>query len=196
MSNPVTDEPVAGEAATDASVADQSALASASASAGRHRSLLPLAAAVMVATIIIDQITKAIALGALEFGQPIGVFWTLEWELTYNTGSAFSLGAGESLGAIIGVIAIIISGVVLAMSRSVAHRGVAILLGMVAGGALGNVIDRLFRAGNCGPACDGFMGGGVVDFIDFNWWPIFNVADMCIVVGAIALVLFGLRGDL
>ena len=53
----------------------------------------------------------------------------------------------------------------------------AVGIGLVIGGAIGNVLDRLFRAG------DGFLGGAVVDFIDLQWWPVFNVADMAITVG-------------
>jgi signal peptidase II len=56
-----------------------------------------------------------------------------------------------------------------------------VLIGIVVGGALGNVVDRLSRAR------DGFMSGAVVDFIDLQWWPIFNVADAAVVVGGILL---------
>jgi signal peptidase II len=59
----------------------------------------------------------------------------------------------------------------------------AVALGMVLGGAIGNQLDRLLRAGS-----DGLLGGCVVDFIDVQWWPIFNIADMGIVLGAILLV--------
>ena len=155
-----------------------------------------LIAVVALVAIALDQITKAIANAQLTLHDPVDVFWTLEWELSHNTGSAFSLGAGSGLGPIIGIIAIVISAVVLFMSRSVHLRTIGVLLGLVAGGAIGNVIDRIFRTGNCGSRCDGFMRGAVIDFIDFNWWPVFNVADMCIVVGAIGLGLFGLRGDI
>lgn len=160
------------------------------------RSYLTIALAVAAAVIAFDQLTKYVALRSLTFGDPIGVFWTLEWQLSYNTGSAFSIGAGDGVGPFIGIIAVVIAIVVLAMSRQVGSSWIAALLGLVAGGAVGNVVDRVARVGNCGPKCDGFMGGGVIDFIDFNWWPIFNVADMCIVVGAIAIGLFGLRGDI
>jgi signal peptidase II len=57
----------------------------------------------------------------------------------------------------------------------------AVSIGLVLGGALGNLVDRAFRPG------DGFLGGGVVDFIDLQWWPVFNLADSAIVVGAIVL---------
>ena len=68
----------------------------------------------------------------------------------------------------------------------VARRSVpslAALLGVVAGGAIGNVIDRVARAE------DGFLDGGVVDFIDFQFFPIFNVADIAVVGGALALLI-------
>ncbi len=55
-------------------------------------------------------------------------------------------------------------------------------LGLILGGALGNLADRAFRG-------SGFFGGGVVDFIDLQWWPVFNVADSCVVIGGILLVI-------
>ena len=58
----------------------------------------------------------------------------------------------------------------------------AVGIGLVIGGAIGNMLDRLFRDG------DGFLGGAVVDFIDLQWWPVFNVADMAITVGGVILV--------
>ena len=58
---------------------------------------------------------------------------------------------------------------------------------MIVGGALGNVLDRAFR----GDA--GFFHGGVIDFIDFQWWPVFNVADIGVVCGAVLLVISTLR---
>ena len=54
--------------------------------------------------------------------------------------------------------------------------------GMVIGGAIGNVCDRLFRSGN------GFLRGEVIDFIDLQWWPVFNVADIAITVGGVLLI--------
>ena len=69
-----------------------------------------------------------------------------------------------------------------------------VLVGLIIGGALGNVLDRLLRA-PLGDEPSGFMRGAVVDFIDVQWWPIWNVADMAVVVGAIALALFGLRAE-
>jgi signal peptidase II len=73
--------------------------------------------------------------------------------------------------------------VLLRSGRYATRPSMAVAIGMVSGGALGNLIDRAFREG------DGLLGGGVVDFIDLQWWPVFNVADAAIVVGA--LLLFG-----
>jgi signal peptidase II len=66
-------------------------------------------------------------------------------------------------------------------ARSAATPLGAIALGMVLGGALGNLADRIFRAD------DGLLSGAVVDFIDLQWWPVFNLADSAIVIGAILL---------
>ena len=85
-------------------------------------------------------------------------------------------------GAIVGLAALVVVAVVVWQGAGVADRLGAVAVGLVLGGALGNLIDRAFRGGG------GFLGGAVVDFIDFQWWPIFNVADSCVVVGAILLV--------
>jgi signal peptidase II len=61
-------------------------------------------------------------------------------------------------------------------------------MGMIVGGALGNVLDRAFRSGG-----GGILSGSVVDFIDFQWWPVFNVADMAVTVGGVILVLGSVR---
>jgi signal peptidase II len=61
-------------------------------------------------------------------------------------------------------------------------RAQVVLLGIVIGGALGNLVDRAFRAE------DGWLSGAVVDFVDVQWWPVFNVADAAVVCGGIALV--------
>jgi signal peptidase II len=60
-------------------------------------------------------------------------------------------------------------------------------LGLVLGGALGNLADRVFRDGS------GFLGGAVIDFIDLQWWPVFNVADIAVTVGGVLLVLTSTR---
>lgn len=151
------------------------------------RSALGLTLAVALITLVIDQLTKMWALAGLDAGSPKDLFWKLRLNLIYNEGSAFSLGRG--FGPIIGVLAVIISIGLVLQSRKIQSRVGGVLLGLIVGGAIGNVIDRLFREGTE----SGFMRGAVIDFVDFQFWPVFNVADMAIVVGAIAMVLFGLR---
>lgn len=154
---------------------------------GSRFGVLPLAAVIATLTIGADQLTKELALSALEGGNPRDVVWKLRWNLIYNEGSAFSL--GTSFGPIIGVVALVISAALLWHARKVGRPLIGGILGLIVGGALGNVLDRLFREGTQ----DGFMRGAVIDFIDFQFWPVFNVADMAIVTGAIAMVLIGLR---
>jgi signal peptidase II len=140
-------------------------------------------AAVVVA---LDQLTKWWAENRLERG-PIDLVWTLRLNLVRNPGSAFSI--GRSLGPMLGVLAVIVVLVLVRVGRVVSSLPTAIALGLVLGGAAGNLIDRLFRDGH------GFLGGHVIDFIDFQWWPVFNVADMGIVIGGVLLALLASRAD-
>jgi len=148
----------------------------ATAQRARWSLLLGTAAAVLA----VDQLTKWWAVETLDT-RTIDVVWTLRLHLIVNHGSAFSLAPGR--GAIISVLALVVVGILLRSGRYATRPGMAVAIGLVAGGALGNLTDRAFRAG------DGLLGGGVVDFIDLQWWPVFNVADASIVVGA--LLLFG-----
>jgi signal peptidase II len=139
---------------------------------------LRLVAAVGAVVLVLDQITKIWAVAALD-DRIIDLFWTARFRLIYNTGSAFSL--GEGIGRWLGIlIAFVVVGV-LWYARTLPDRRARFLLGMIVGGAIGNLIDRIFRAD------DGFLSGGVVDFIDFQWWPVFNIADIGVVCGAIGL---------
>jgi signal peptidase II len=134
-------------------------------------------AAVCVA---IDQITKHWALNALSDGHVIHVVWTLQFNLAFNGGMAF--GRGQGWGPIIGVIAtVVVVGLLVSMRQGNGRLATA-SVGLIVGGALGNIVDRLFRE-------DGLFRGRVVDFIDFQWFPIFNVADICINVGGALLIL-------
>lgn len=141
-------------------------------------------AAVAAVIVVLDQITKIWAVAGLEDG-PIDLFWTLRLRLIYNTGSAFSLGAGLGRWLAILVFAVVIG--IIWYARTAVDRTVRLLLGVIVGGAIGNLLDRLFRAD------DGFLSGGVVDFVDFQWWPVFNVADIAVVCGAISLAIYSMR---
>ena len=146
-----------------------------------HR--LRLTMAIALAVIAIDQSTKHWAVNALADQIPRHVMWTLQWNLSFNSGMAFSKGQG--IGPIIGLVAVIIVVVILSGVRKNSSPVVAIAAGFVVGGALGNLADRLFRG-------DGWLHGSVVDFIDFQWFPIFNVADMAVNVGGVMFVLWSL----
>lgn len=149
-----------------------------------------LVAAVVAVVLAVDQLTKWWALESLIPGIPKDLVWTLRLNLAFNTGMAFSTGSGA--GPIIGLVAITIAVVMILFARRVESRVQLVFVAMVIGGALGNVIDRLARSGDLGSST-GFMGGGVIDFIDLQWWPIFNVADAAVVVGGIALALASFR---
>ncbi|HEX4819899.1 MAG TPA: signal peptidase II [Acidimicrobiales bacterium] len=136
---------------------------------------------VVIATVVItiDQLAKTWAVNTLAT-RDIDLFWTLRFHLAKNRGPAFSLGLGS--GGVIAILAIVIVIVFLVIGRSVDSKLGVLSLGLVLGGALGNLVDRAFREGS------GFLGGGVIDFIDPQWWPIFNVADIAITVGGVLLV--------
>ena len=138
----------------------------------------PVALAVVIA--IADQLTKHWALNRLSEGRTIEVVWTLQFNLAFNSGMAFSRGQG--LGPIIAVVATVVIVWLLVSLRTSGGRLNTFGIGCVSGGAAGNLIDRAFRQ-------DGWLRGSVVDFIDFQWFPIFNIADVAVNVGAAALIL-------
>lgn len=141
-----------------------------------------LIAGVALSVYVLDQATKSWAVNRLSDGSTIDLVGSLRFNLAFNSGAAFSRGTG--FGPVIGLLAIVIVVVLLWTSRSAASKVSAVAVGLVLGGALGNLSDRLLRDGP-----GGFLGGAVVDFIDLQWWPIFNIADSAVVVGGILLVL-------
>ena len=145
----------------------------------RRHNLVFLGVAALV--VAVDQLTKWWALEALD-SRDIDLVWTLRFHLVHNSGAAFGL--GQDLNTMIAVGALLF--VVAVVWASWGGRRLSlppVLLGMMLGGAVGNLADRVMRAG------DGFLGGAVVDFIDLQWWPVFNVADSAIVVAGVVLVL-------
>jgi len=138
-----------------------------------------LVVVVAAAVITIDQLTKTWAVHTLAT-RDIDLFWTLRFHLARNRGPAFSLGFGS--GGLIAILAIVIVIVFLVIGRSVDTKLGVLSLGLVLVGAIGNLVDRAFREGS------GFLGGGVIDFIDPQWWPIFNVADTAVTIGGVLLV--------
>ncbi len=146
----------------------------------RRLSILGVAAVVLGA----DQASKAWALRHAR--DPVEVFWTLRLLVTFNSGTAFGLGQNSTAFIVAGVVVLVV--VLLGLGRRAsrtANRPSALAMGLLLGGSLGNLTDRLLRHHH----------GAVIDFIDFRWWPIFNLADAAITAGALllALVLFRAR---
>ena len=139
-------------------------------------SRIGLGAALVV--LILDILTKGWAMSALSDGRDIHIFWTMHFALTHNEGMAFS--TGTNVGPFIGMLAIVVIAILIFTLRKQSSVISLVATGCIIGGAIGNVLDRVFRG-------SGFMDGAVVDFIDFRWWPVFNVADIGIVCGAIAV---------
>lgn len=137
--------------------------------------------------IIADQASKWIANTSLDFQQAEPVFPYFEWYLTYNHGAAFSFlaSAGGWQRWFFLVLALVISTILLGWLRKLKseEKLTAIALSLILGGAIGNVIDRVYL-------------GYVIDFIQV-WlgsypWPAFNIADSAIFVGAILLIASGM----
>ena len=136
---------------------------------------IALVGAIAAIAVLVDQVTKSIAASSLDDG-PIDLFWTLRLNLVVNRGAAFSVGPGFT--GLITVIGIGLLAALLLIARRIATFAQAIALGLVVGGAAGNLWDRLFRDND----------GAVIDFIDFQWWPVFNVADIALFCGAALLI--------
>ena len=134
----------------------------------------------ILAVVVADQLTKQWVLNVLSDGKVVKLFWTLQFNLVFNSGMAFSQGQG--VGRIIGVLAIFVVIGLLMSLRDAKIFATTIGTGLLVGGATGNILDRLFRDG-------GWMGGSVVDFIDLQWFPVFNVADSAVTIGAGFLIL-------
>jgi len=145
----------------------------------RRRALLVGGTA--VAVFLVDQLTKSLAVHYLSDG-PRHVIWTLRWNLQYNTGMSFSLATGST--GVITVLTVIEIAVLVAVAVRARSRLSALALGLVLGGAVGNLSDRLLRHHH----------GGVVDFIDFRFWPVFNVADSAVDIAIAVLVARALFG--
>ena len=138
-----------------------------------------------MAVVVADQITKHWALNRLSGGRTIDILGSLRFNLSFNSGMAFSQGKG--LGPLIAIVGVVVVAFLLVGLRRNTPSG-AVFVGLVAGGAAGNIVDRAFRG-------DAWLRGAVVDFIDLQWWPIFNIADAAICVGGVLLVLSSLRQE-
>ncbi|MYM20332.1 signal peptidase II [Brevibacterium sp. 5221] len=150
----------------------------------RSRAVLVLAA-IAVVVVVADQASKACAIALLEGRPRIAVLGDLAgFAFLRNPGAAFGLGAGSTW--VFGLIALAVLAVILVASRRLASPAWAVGLGLLLGGLLGNLADRVFRR-------PGFFRGAVVDFIDLHFF-VCNVADIAITAAACTIVLATVRG--
>ena len=132
------------------------------------------AAATVAVVLALDQGSKALVTSSLRRGESVNVFFGLDLTNTRNTGVAFGAleGSGTIVGVLIGLALILLIGY---FARNAARRWLWLPVGMLLGGALGNLVDRARE-------------GAVVDFIDPVAWPAFNLADSAIVAGVFGLL--------
>ncbi|MEU3250514.1 signal peptidase II [Streptomyces sp. NPDC006997] len=152
----------------------------------RGRRRIAVLFAVAVFAYALDLVSKMIVVAKLEHHEPIEIIgdW-LRFEAIRNAGAAF--GFGEAFTVIFTVIAAVVIVVIARLARKLYSLPWAIALGLLLGGALGNLTDRIFRA-------PGVFEGAVVDFIAPKHFAVFNLADSAIVCGGVLIVLLSFRG--
>ena len=154
--------------------------------AARRRALFVALAAIAVVSYAADQLSKAWAVRTLTDEPPRSIIGTaLQLDLIRNPGAAFSVGTGSTW--VLTLIAVVVLVVIVRTSRRLGSTGWAWALGLLLGGALGNLTDRITRE-------PGFGQGHVVDFINYNGWFIGNVADIAIVSAAVLIGLLAVTG--
>lgn len=136
------------------------------------------AALIAVVVLVADQVTKGWARTSLSDQDIDLIPGFLRFHLAENPGSAFSL--FQNLGTWLGVAAILASGLIVALVERTGSRAELAGYSLILGGAVGNLVDRLVK----GP----WLTGSVTDFIDFSFWPNFNVADSAITIGVVTLL--------
>jgi signal peptidase II len=138
-------------------------------------------------TYLADRLTKLWAERSLAGRPPVTVIpGVLQLNYTTNSGGAFGL--GQSAPWVFAAATIVVAAAIVASSLRLRNGFTAVSLGLILGGAFGNLTDRAIRG-------DGLLSGRVVDFIDFHVWPVFNLADSAIVIGALLLAVGGIRRE-
>jgi signal peptidase II len=171
-------------------VAAASGLGNAGANGPAGRALVAFAATAALA-LGLDILTKSLVVVHLTGSPPVKLLGGLAYlDLTRNGGAAFSLGTGYTW--VFGLVTIAVIGWIGWLLRRLRSAAWGVALGLVLGGALGNLADRIFRA-------PGFMVGHVVDFVsvfgpDAQYFPIFNAADASLSIGVVLLLLLELTG--
>lgn len=177
-----------GEQAIDEAPDDATGANDAQGRGGKSRGKRRVAALLGVAALVyaLDLVTKIIAVAKLEHEPPIEIIGTaLQFHAVRNPGAAFGMGAG--LTAVFTAIMVTVIVVILRLARKLYSTPWAIALGLLLGGAIGNLTDRLFRS-------PGVFQGEVVDFIAPAHFAVFNLADSAIVCGGILIVILSFRG--
>ena len=154
----------------------------------RRSSRVPVTVLVAVAAFVLvaDAISKVVVVADLSGHAPIRLLGgLLTLRLIRNSGAAFSI--GTSMTVVFTAIAVGVIVFILRTARRLHSLPWAVTLGLLLGGAMGNLADRLFRA-------PGPMRGDVVDWIELPHWPVFNLADSAIVCGGVLAVLLAVRG--
>ncbi|HSO94440.1 MAG TPA: signal peptidase II [Acidimicrobiia bacterium] len=146
----------------------------------------PLVVGIVVTVLALDQATKAWAVSSLAHEPTSIIGTTVEFRLSRNPGSAFSL--FQTLTPLLAVVAVGIALMLVRAMRRTDDQIVIVALALVLAGAFGNLADRLFRS-------PGWLRGAVVDFIHVGRFPTFNVADSAITIGAVLLVGWTLLGN-
>ena len=142
------------------------------------------AVGIAIAVISVDRLTKEWAATALADGPFEIIPGALSLSLTENFGASFSMLQGA--GPVLGIAAVGAAFVILLALRTATDRAEVVALALIMGGALGNLVDRIIRG-------DGFLDGGVIDFIALPNFPHFNVADSVITIGAALLIWSAIR---
>jgi len=154
--------------------------------AGGPRGRLTVLLSVSAGILVLDLLTKLIAVRELADREPVVLLGgALTLRLVRNPGAAF--GMAQGLTIVLTAIAVVVVVAILRLARRLRSGRWAAALGLVLGGAVGNLADRLFRAPGPGR-------GHVVDFLELPRWPVFNVADSAIVVAGFLMVVLAARG--
>jgi signal peptidase II len=133
---------------------------------------------------LLDFATKAWALSSLS-SQPRQIIGSvLQFTLVKNSGAAFSFATGFTIIFTFIALAVVVG--VTYFAPRITSRGWLISLGLLLGGVLGNLTDRIFRT-------PGFLSGNVIDWIQLPYWPVFNIADSAISVAALIAFILSLR---
>ncbi|MBG6054053.1 signal peptidase II [Salinibacterium sp. CAN_S4] len=151
------------------------------------RSALAILAVVAVFAYSVDRVSKILVVDNLPLGEPVDVLGQLlQFRYVENPGAAFSLGSGSTW--VFAIIAALVAIFIVFFARRIRSTAWAVLFGMLLGGNLGNLTDRLTRP-------PGFGVGHVVDFLQVYGFPaIFNVADVAIVSSMGLFILLTIRG--